>query len=239
MIRYNALRVLALCTLIGFGVPAHSAEIQIASGWGLLGYIGGTPVKVETVFGSVSANDIPNVTSNIFSVWKWANNSWQFWTPAMTTTDLAAYASSKGYQVLSELQPGDGYWVNAKAPVTLNDFASAPTKLGSFDALRKVDATCHGYTFNPHVSDLTMSMIGNQLTVTEDDFFDKRCIYTAASITSSLAGTFRCANNTFDEGTFRLTGDRQHEANDIRLVMDVVTTNRTCSYKVEFIGFRK
>lgn len=236
---HNTLIALALFAQVGLSMPAHATDLSIATGWSLLGYSGGTSVKIETVFGTNAANNLPNVTSNIVSVWKWANSGWQFWTPAMTTTDLAAYASSKGYQVLSDLQPGDGYWINAKVPVTLNDFASAPTKIGSFDVLRKVDINCHGYTFNPNSGDLTIAMSGNQLTLTEDDFFDKRCIYTAASITSPLTGTFRCANNAFDEGTFVLTGDRQHEANDIRLVMDVATANRACNYKIRFIGFRK
>jgi hypothetical protein len=213
--------------------------MQIANGWSLVGYTGGTTVKVETIFGTVAANNIPNVTSNITSVWKWVNGGWQFWTPAMTSTELASYATSKGYQVLTDLQPGDGYWINAKSSITFNDFAAAPTKLGIFETLRKVDSNCHGYTFNPNDADLTVALTGNQLSITEDDFFDKRCVYTASSIASPLTGTFRCANNNFDEGTFTLTGDKQHDANDIRMVMDVVTTNRVCNYQLKFLGFRR
>jgi hypothetical protein len=220
-------------------MPTHAADMQIANGWSLVGYTGGTTVKVETIFGTVATNDIPNVTSNITSVWKWVNGGWQFWTPAMTSTDLASYATGKGYQVLTDLQPGDGYWINVKSSITFNDFATAPTKLGIFETLRKVDSNCHGYTFNPNDTDLTVALTGSQLSITEDDFFDKRCVYTASSIASPLTGNFRCANNNFDEGTFTLTEDRQHEANDIRLVMNVVTTNRVCNYQVKFLGFRK
>jgi hypothetical protein len=217
----------------------QAADIQIASGWSLVGYSGGTAVNVDAVFGSIAVNNIPNVTPNITSVWKWTNGGWQFWTPAMTTAELASYATSKGYQVLSNLQPGDGYWVNANTPTILNDFASAPSKLGIFETLRKVDSSCHGYSFNPHDTLLTISLAAGQLTLTEDDFFDNRCVYSAKSISNPLTGTFRCANNSFDEGTFTLTGDSQHEADDIRMAMDVVTTNRACSYKIKFIGFRK
>jgi len=105
--------------------------------------------------------------------------------------------------------------------------------------LRKVDSGCHGYTFNPNETDITIALSGAQLSITEDDFFDKRCVYSSTSITSPLTGTFRCANNNFDEGTFTLTDDRQSEANDIRLTMDVVTTNRACNYQIKFVGFRK
>lgn len=239
MSHWKSLRVLVAIASISLALSTHAADMQIANGWSLVGYAGGTSVKVNAIFGTVSANSIPNVTSNITSVWKWVNDGWQFWTPAMTATELASYALSKGYRVLTDLQPGDGYWINAKSAITLNDFAASPTKLGSFKALRKVDANCHGYTFNPNDADITVALIGNQLTITEDDFFDKRCVYTAASIASPLTGTFRCANNNFDEGTFTLTDDKQHESTDIRLGMDVVTTNRTCGYKLKFIGFRK
>jgi hypothetical protein len=213
--------------------------MQVPVGWSLVGFSGGASVKVEAIFGNVAVNNIPNVSSNITSVWKWSNGGWQFWTPAMTSVDVSNYAASKGYQVLSDLLPGDGYWVNAKASVSLNDFAASSTKLGTFDVLRKVDINCHGYTFNPRTATVGVVLTGTKLVVTEDDFFDNRCVYTATTISSPLTGTFRCANNAFDEGTFTLVGDRQHGANDIQLVMDVVTTNRACSYQVKFNGFRQ
>lgn len=235
---HTAMIASTLCVLTGLALPSHAADLSISSGWSLRGLGSGTPVNVEAIFGKFDAN-IPNVTSNIITVWKWSNGGWEFWTPTMSNTDLATYAAGKGYQVLSTLRPGEGYWINAKAAVQLNDFASIPTKLGSFDTLRKVDNACRGYTFNPNEASLVIAISGNSLTLTEDDFFDKRCVYTAASIGSPLTGTFRCANNTFDEGTFTLTGDGQHESNDIRMVMDIATTNRTCNYKIKFIGFRK
>lgn len=239
MVKRNMLRVLIGIAPFTVALPTFAADMQIANGWSLVGYTGGTTVKVDAIFGTVTTNNIPNVTSNITSVWKWVNGGWQFWTPAMTTLDLASYAATKGYQVLTDIQPGDGYWINAKSLITLNDFAAAPTKLGTFETLRKVDYNCHGYSFNPNDADITVALAGNQLSITEDDFFDKRCVYTAASIASPLTGTFRCANNNFDEGTFTLSGDKQNEINDIRLVMDVVTTNRVCNYKLKFTGFRK
>ena len=221
------------------GSEAAAADMSIPLGWSLVGYSGGISSKVDLIFGSANNNNIPNVTSNIVTVWKWSGTGWYFWTPSLTPSELAIYAANKGYQVLTDLFPGDGYWINANAPVVLNDFGVNTGKVGTFDTLRKVDNLCHGYTFNPNKSTLAVALVGTQLTLTEDDFFDGRCIYTAPSISSPLTGTFRCANSAFDVGTFTLTGDRQNDVNELRLAMDVVTTSRACNYKIKFVGYRQ
>ncbi|MDP2105863.1 MAG: hypothetical protein Q8J76_07700 [Desulfobulbaceae bacterium] len=222
--------LLTLCVLsCGY---AHAADISIATGWSLLGYSGGTTVKIEEEFNDSASN-------KIISVWKWSDGSWSFWSPSMSAAEITTYTTGKGFSSLSELNPGEGYWINADSQITLNDFASDPNKTGNFESLRTSDNYCHGYTFNPHTSDLTIAISGSQLTITEDDFFDKKCIYTAKGINSPLTGTFKCANNTFDEGTFTLAYDATHESDDIYLVLDVVTTNRSCNYRVKFLGFRK
>ena len=47
------------------------------------------------------------------------NNKWAFFTPSMTATSLATYANSKGYDVLTTVNAGEGYWVNAKTAFTV------------------------------------------------------------------------------------------------------------------------
>lgn len=79
----------------------------LSSGWTLLGNSVQTAIDVAAVFG-----DATKVTT----VWKWIATAgrWAFYTPAMSDGG-AAYAASKGYDVLTGIGPGEGFWVNAKA----------------------------------------------------------------------------------------------------------------------------
>lgn len=54
--------------------------------------------------------------SNTFTtVWKWvsAKTVWAFYAPSMNSANMATYASAKGYDVLTTINAGDGFWVNA------------------------------------------------------------------------------------------------------------------------------
>jgi alpha-tubulin suppressor-like RCC1 family protein len=84
-----------------------SSSIVVKPGWNLLG----NPIK-QTMFVSEKFGD----ATKISSVWKWdsAKANWQFYTPSMSSSDLLAYATGQNYAVLSEISPGEGYWVNAK-----------------------------------------------------------------------------------------------------------------------------
>ena len=87
-------------------------NISLGQGWNLLGNSLNQPISVATLFGD------PNVVS---AVWKWdsAIGHWQFFTPMMDAATLQAYVTSKGYGVLSQVGPGEGYWANAKLAATL------------------------------------------------------------------------------------------------------------------------
>ena len=58
--------------------------------------------------------------ASVQSVWKWvnagsgANPAWAFYSPLLADGGKA-FAASKGYQFLSSIGTGEGYWVNAKA----------------------------------------------------------------------------------------------------------------------------
>ncbi len=90
-------------------------SVSVAKGWNLLGngivqtYTASTPVA--SLFGD---------SNKVTSVWKWNSDSrsWAFYSPTLTTLDLALYASQNGYEVLSLINAGDGFWVNAKAAFT-------------------------------------------------------------------------------------------------------------------------
>jgi len=80
----------------------------MSTGWNLLGNgVNDGPINVSAPFGD---------PSKVISVWKWiaASTKWAFYTPLMNTTDLGVYAAGKGYDVLSTINAGEGFWVNAK-----------------------------------------------------------------------------------------------------------------------------
>lgn len=94
--------------------PAPVAyPLSFAPGWNLAGNSLGVSVDVKETF---------SAQSNIKSVWKWdrAAASWAFYAPTLDAAgSLAAYSVSNGYRVLATIGPGEGYWVNAAAAVSL------------------------------------------------------------------------------------------------------------------------
>ena len=99
----------ANCILVG---PPVNYSLALSSGWSLLGNSLNQSLSVAALY-----NDVNAVTS----VWKWDANlsGWQFYTPSMDAAALQTYAASKGYAVLATINPGEGYWVNAKSPPTI------------------------------------------------------------------------------------------------------------------------
>jgi hypothetical protein len=95
------------CALSSFTV-SQAATVNVATiGWNLLGYSDTSDVVVADAFGKVS---------DVVSVWKWnaATSTWAFYSPALPGGGQA-YALSKGYDFLTTIKSGDGFWVNAKA----------------------------------------------------------------------------------------------------------------------------
>ena len=92
-------------------------QTTLAEGWNLLGNSVNAPLVVSTAF--VNA-------SNVSTVWKWEPTgnalgisypAWAFYTPALADGG-AAYATSKGYDFLTTINGGEGFWVNAKVAFT-------------------------------------------------------------------------------------------------------------------------
>lgn len=85
---------------------------HLFGGWNLLGHHGDTPIRVDTAFVD---------TAKVSTVWSWkaAAGKWAFYTPLLDQASLVAYAAGKGYEVLTTVYPGDGFWVNAKVDHTI------------------------------------------------------------------------------------------------------------------------
>jgi chitodextrinase len=101
----------------------YTPVIPVA-GFSLLGNSLGTPIDVVTYFGNAGA-PVANVSSKIISLWKWnaAVDRWAFYSPQSLHAVSVTFAASNGYDLLTTINPGEGYWVNvdlaAALPATL------------------------------------------------------------------------------------------------------------------------
>ncbi|MBI5922946.1 MAG: hypothetical protein HY847_15035 [Betaproteobacteria bacterium] len=107
--------LLALLSALSAAAAQVDYALNFSGGWNLAGNSLATPLDVKQVFGG---------KANIISIWKWnaASGTWGFYAPSLDANGaLAGYLSSKGYSPLTSIQPGEGYWVNATAPVSLGN----------------------------------------------------------------------------------------------------------------------
>lgn len=84
---------------------------RFTAGWNLVGNSQTTPIQVATAFAD---------TQKIVSVWKWISirNVWAFYSPALPNGG-ADYAVSKGYDALTSIEGGEGYWLNAASDFSM------------------------------------------------------------------------------------------------------------------------
>ena len=84
-----------------------SATLNFVAGWNLVGNSSSNALDVATAFAD---------GSRIATVWKWIAGAarWAFYAPSLIGQTLPDYALSKNYDVLSTIDGGEGFWVNAK-----------------------------------------------------------------------------------------------------------------------------
>ena len=91
-------------------------QANLVTGWNLIGNSVEAPLDVTT-------STVLNDTNKVVSVWKWeprgmnglTNPAWAFYAPSLAANGtLDSYAASKGYDVLTTINGGEGFWVNAK-----------------------------------------------------------------------------------------------------------------------------
>ncbi len=79
-------------------------SLNIHSGWNLLS----AAVDIDP---AQSLSD----ASRVISVWAWTGSTWSLYLPGEESP--GAYAQAKGFEELSLIQPGQGFWINAGAPL--------------------------------------------------------------------------------------------------------------------------
>lgn len=93
--------------------------VKVFLGWNLLGNNSDQEIDVVAIFGDKTTPT--GLSTNTITVWAWdaKNAQWAFFTPAMTTAELANYAQAKGYQVLQAIAARQGFWLNSKSESSL------------------------------------------------------------------------------------------------------------------------
>lgn len=119
---------LALSTSLA-GLSGHvyaATALSLTTGWNLLGNGGAAPIDVASTFGDAA---------KFTSVWKWNSNAgvWAFYAPSLGSAELTLYAQSRAYDVLTSIEPKEGFWVQAQANVTLGGPETGATTLTALD----------------------------------------------------------------------------------------------------------
>lgn len=130
-----------------FASVSHAVDltVSVASGWNLLGNTGAT---------SIDATSLPELfdATKVTTLWKWNSqtSSWVFYAPSLANNGtLAAYASGKGYQVLSSIAPGEGFWVNAAQPFTLSRTGITEYSIGASSLVKGWNLVATGEALTP------------------------------------------------------------------------------------------
>ena len=129
---------------------AATVSLDLSSGWNLLGNSLEQPISVTALFGD---------TTLVNTVWKWDRSAvgWQFYSPQMDAAALLNYATNKGYGVLAAINPGEGYWVNAKHAGSLGTRSGTGYSLG-------VTGLLAGWNLLATVDDVSPSVFNRSLS---------------------------------------------------------------------------
>jgi hypothetical protein len=93
------------------GSQLADTSCSLTEGWNLIGL---KSDEAKSIADFVSGNE-----TNIASIWKWEGSNWAVYLPAENDGGTA-YAQSKGFTLLENIEPGEGFWVNASQQITLD-----------------------------------------------------------------------------------------------------------------------
>ncbi len=115
------------------GTTSTNVAFGFVSGWNLAGNGIEAPIEVADTF---------NDTTKVATVWKWVTSgssaditypTWAFYAPYQSDSGQA-YAASKGFALLTTINAGEGFWLNAKKPFSVPLPAGEAVQSNSFEA---------------------------------------------------------------------------------------------------------
>ena len=107
---------------------SSGTTLNLVGGWNLVGNGSSGALDVATAFGD---------GLKVSTVWKWiaGGAKWAFYAPSLAGQALTDYAASKGYDVLSTINGGEGFWVNAKTTFAAPLPSGTPISSASFQIM--------------------------------------------------------------------------------------------------------
>jgi len=110
----------------------QTLEPVLTTGWHMLGAALSHPLDPIDAFGHADLR-LPGVSDKVESVWRWnaVTQKWQFYSPWITLAQNAQHAAAMGYEVLTTILPGQGFWVKAAEAVTLPAMSGTPLAGGA------------------------------------------------------------------------------------------------------------
>jgi hypothetical protein len=111
--------------------PPAPVVFTLGEGFTLLGNSTAASLDVRALVGSPSSQ-LTGITSKVVSLWKWnpAGLRWAFYSPTLSLQQNFAHASANGFDLLTAIQPGEGFWINTSEPLTLPGPGGVPLPFG-------------------------------------------------------------------------------------------------------------
>ncbi len=140
-------------------VPEPTPVLTLVTGWNLVGNSVEAPITVAKIF-----YDATKLTS----VWKWiaSGAKWAFYAPGQADGG-ASYAASRGYDALTTINAGEGFWVNATTAFSVPLPAAVAVQSSSFKPAVTNPATAGGAHALP--SGWSLIATGGSLTPAQFD----------------------------------------------------------------------
>ena len=95
-------------TLAVSGTLPIDTTSNLNIGWSLIGLKNS---QTQSINPFIAGNE-----ETIVSIWKWQNDNWAIFLPGGGTDN---YAQTKGFIVLDEIKPGEGFWINCTEAIAL------------------------------------------------------------------------------------------------------------------------
>jgi hypothetical protein len=106
-LRLLAVFIATVLLLVGRPAVGLTASLALKKDWNLIS--SRVPISVEESLGDAA---------KIVSVWKWDEKNWAVFLPG--EDPMGAYAVSKGFEVLEDVSPGEGFWINGTAQANIS-----------------------------------------------------------------------------------------------------------------------
>jgi serine protease len=150
---------------VNINVANAGITVKLVTGWNLIGNGIEAPMSVSTLF---------HDATQVSTLWKWVNSgntagvsypAWAFYSPQLSDGGQA-YAASKGYEFLTTIKAGEGFWVNAGKAFSVQLPSGSAVQSSAFNPASGAHALAFGWSLIAIGDSLTPTQFNAQLSVT-------------------------------------------------------------------------